>query len=86
LNGSFYLLLLLSLLVGSIWVTLTTILAEKFGSKIGGLIGMLSIVVYATSIRYFYPRFGLIVGTVGAYFIALLSAYLSYVFFQRRVD
>jgi uncharacterized membrane protein (GlpM family) len=48
--------------------------------------GMLSIVVYATSIRYFYPRFGLIVGTVSAYLFALLSAYLSYILFQKRVN
>ncbi len=48
--------------------------------------GMLSIVVYATCVRYFYPRLGLVVGTVGAYFIALLSAYLSYLFFQKRVN
>ncbi|MDH4218628.1 MAG: DUF3147 family protein [Candidatus Aminicenantes bacterium] len=48
--------------------------------------GMLSIVVYATSIKYFYPRFGLIVGTVSAYLFALLSAYLSYVLFQKRAN
>jgi uncharacterized membrane protein (GlpM family) len=33
------LLILLSLLVGGIWIALTTVLAEKFGSKIGGFIG-----------------------------------------------
>jgi hypothetical protein len=38
-NESFYFLLALSFLVGSIWVTLTSIVAERFGSKIGGLIG-----------------------------------------------
>ncbi len=31
--------LLQSFLVGAVWVTLTTIIAEKFGSKIGGFIG-----------------------------------------------
>ncbi len=38
-NESFYFLLALSFLVGSIWVTLTSVAAERFGSKIGGLIG-----------------------------------------------
>jgi uncharacterized membrane protein (GlpM family) len=48
--------------------------------------GMLSVVVYATCVRYFYPRFGLIGGTIASYFIALLSAYLSYILFQKRVN
>jgi uncharacterized membrane protein (GlpM family) len=33
------LLILLSFVAGGIWVTLTTVLAEKFGSKIGGFVG-----------------------------------------------
>jgi len=36
---TFWYKLLLSFLVGGGWVTLTTIMAEKFGSKIGGLLG-----------------------------------------------
>jgi uncharacterized membrane protein (GlpM family) len=48
--------------------------------------GMLSVVVYATCVRYFYPRFGLISGTIGAYFFALLSANLSYILFQKKVN
>jgi hypothetical protein len=35
----FWLHLALAFIVGSIWVTLTTIAAERFGSKVGGLIG-----------------------------------------------
>ncbi|NQT97128.1 MAG: DUF3147 family protein, partial [Candidatus Marinimicrobia bacterium] len=31
--------LLQSFLAGSIWVTATTLIAEKFGSKIGGFVG-----------------------------------------------
>jgi len=38
-DTSFWLKLLLSFIVGSLWVTLTTHSAEHFGSKIGGLIG-----------------------------------------------
>ena len=32
----FYLKLLLSFVVGGIWITLATVVAEKLGSKIGG--------------------------------------------------
>ena len=35
----FWLHLVLAFVVGSIWVTLTTIAAERFGSKVGGFIG-----------------------------------------------
>jgi len=35
----FWLHLILAFVVGSIWVTLTTIAAERFGSKVGGFIG-----------------------------------------------
>lgn len=38
-DASFWLKLLLSFIVGSLWVTFTTVSAEKFGSTIGGLIG-----------------------------------------------
>jgi uncharacterized membrane protein (GlpM family) len=36
---SAFLLILLSFGVGSVWITLTTVLADRFGSKIGGFIG-----------------------------------------------
>jgi len=38
-DASFWLKLGLSFFVGSLWVTLTTLIAERFGSKVGGLIG-----------------------------------------------
>lgn len=38
-DASFWIILGLSFLVGSLWVTLTTLGAERFGSKVGGLIG-----------------------------------------------
>jgi Protein of unknown function (DUF3147) len=38
-DSSFWLKLSLGFLVGSLWVTLTTLSAERFGSKVGGLIG-----------------------------------------------
>jgi uncharacterized membrane protein (GlpM family) len=38
-DPSFWFKLALSFIVGSLWVTLTTLAAERFGSKFGGLIG-----------------------------------------------
>ncbi len=38
-DAAFWLRLGLSFLVGSLWVTLTTLSAERFGSKVGGLLG-----------------------------------------------
>lgn len=38
-DPAFWLKLCLSFIVGSLWVTLTTLSAERFGSKVGGLIG-----------------------------------------------
>ncbi len=38
-DASFWLKLILSFIAGSLWVTLTTLSAERFGSRIGGLIG-----------------------------------------------
>ncbi len=38
-EAAFWLRLGVSFLVGSLWVTLTTLSAERFGSKIGGLLG-----------------------------------------------
>jgi hypothetical protein len=38
-EASFWLKLTLSFIVGSLWVTLSTLSAERFGSKVGGMIG-----------------------------------------------
>jgi hypothetical protein len=38
-DASFWLKLVVSFFVGSLWVTLSTVSAERFGSKVGGLIG-----------------------------------------------
>jgi hypothetical protein len=38
-DASFWVKLGLSFMIGSLWVTLTTLSAERFGSKVGGLIG-----------------------------------------------
>lgn len=47
-DASFWLKLGLSFLVGGTWVTLSTIAAERYGSKIGGLIGGLPSTVIVT--------------------------------------
>ncbi len=45
-DGIFLLKLLISFIIGSLWITGSTILAEKFGSKVGGVIaGMPSSIV-----------------------------------------
>lgn len=46
--------------------------------------GMLTVVAYGTAVRYLYPGFGLITGTVAAYIISLLGARISYVIFQKN--
>jgi hypothetical protein len=38
-DNTFWLKLALGFLVGSLWITLTTLSAERYGSKVGGLIG-----------------------------------------------
>lgn len=38
-DASFWLKLVLSFIAGSLWITLTTLSAERFGSKVGGLLG-----------------------------------------------
>jgi hypothetical protein len=38
-DPAFWLKLFLGFLVGSLWITITTISAERYGSKVGGLIG-----------------------------------------------
>ena len=45
--------------------------------------GMLSVVAYGTAVRFLYPSFGLIAGTLGAYILSLAGAYISYVLFQK---
>ncbi len=47
-DASFWFKLSLSFLAGSLWVTLTTLSAERFGSKVGGLIGGLPSTVVIT--------------------------------------
>ncbi len=38
-DAAFWLKLALSFIIGSLWVSITTLSAERFGSKVGGLIG-----------------------------------------------
>jgi hypothetical protein len=45
---SFWIKFGLSFLVGGIWVTLSSVAAERFGSKVGGLIGGLPSTIVVT--------------------------------------
>jgi hypothetical protein len=47
--------------------------------------GMISVVLYATAIRYFYLSLGLVWGTVCAYLISLVGASLS-LFLQKKLQ
>lgn len=47
-ESSFWIKLTLSFLVGGIWVSLSSIAAERFGSKVGGLIGGLPSTIVVT--------------------------------------
>jgi hypothetical protein len=45
--------------------------------------GMINVAVYALAVRYLYPSWGTVAGTAGAFLVAGLTAYGTYVFVQR---
>ncbi|MBI2547758.1 DUF3147 family protein [Candidatus Woesearchaeota archaeon] len=47
--------------------------------------GMGTVVVYAIAARYFYPVYGLVLGTVFSFLISMISAYVTFQFMQKRV-
>jgi hypothetical protein len=47
------------------------------------LSGTINTTVYAIAVRYMYPAFGLIVGTVGAFLLALASMYLVWLLVRK---
>ena len=47
--------------------------------------GMVTIVVYSAGVRYFYPGFGLVIGTLLAYAAALISALFTAVYIRKRL-
>lgn len=47
--------------------------------------GMITIVVYSLGVRHFYPGLGLLLGTLAAYAMAMVSAYFTAVFIQRKL-
>ncbi len=47
--------------------------------------GMVNVVAYAIAVRYFYPRWGLAVGTIGAFLVAGITACGTYVFIRSSV-
>ncbi len=47
--------------------------------------GMITIVVYSLGVRYFYPGLGLLLGTLAAYAMAMVSAYFTALLIQRKL-
>lgn len=47
--------------------------------------GMITIVVYSLGVRHFYPGLGLLLGTLAAHAMAMVSAYFTAVFIQRKL-
>jgi hypothetical protein len=45
--------------------------------------GMISVVTYATAVRYFYLSVGLVWGTMGAYLLSIAGAFFSYLLQNR---
>ncbi|MBM3253918.1 MAG: DUF3147 family protein [Candidatus Omnitrophica bacterium] len=48
--------------------------------------GSINVVIYSTAVRYLYPVFGLIPGTVYSFMISLLTSYLMYEILKRRMS
>lgn len=48
--------------------------------------GMGTVVIYALAARYFYPLYGLILGTVFSFLVSMISAYLTFLFMQKKVS
>lgn len=47
--------------------------------------GMITIVVYSLGVRYFYPGFGLVLGTLMAYAVSGISAGFTAIFIQKKL-
>ncbi len=53
--------------------------------KILMISGPVNVAVYATAVRFLYPEYGLLLGTIYSLLIALISTYLTYKFVVKRV-
>lgn len=53
--------------------------------KVVMISGGVNVVVYATSVRYLYPLFGIFTGTLYAFLISLLSSFFVYQFVNRKM-
>lgn len=47
--------------------------------------GGISVVVYASAVRFLYPSFGIIYGTFFSFLISLVSSYLMYFFVSKKM-
>jgi hypothetical protein len=49
------------------------------------LSGMINVIVYSIAVRYLYPSYGLIWGTVASYLISGVSAFLTFLFIHKKL-
>ena len=54
--------------------------------KVGVLTGGINVVIYAVVVRYAYLHFGLILGTLLAYFVSLVSTSFLYLYVNRKIS
>ena len=47
--------------------------------------GAITVTLYVTAVRYLYPAYGLVLGTILSFVLSLLSGYLVYRFVQTRM-
>jgi hypothetical protein len=47
--------------------------------------GMINVIVYSTSVRYLYPVYGLLWGTMLSYLISMVSALLTFLFIHKKL-
>jgi len=47
--------------------------------------GMITVVVYGIAVRYLYVSIGLILGTILSFIIAMISAYFTFQFIQKKL-
>ncbi|MBI2869954.1 MAG: DUF3147 family protein [Chloroflexi bacterium] len=50
------------------------------------LLGTINVVVYASAVRFAYPYFGLVNGTILSFLFSLLSVYAGYLYISRQMS
>jgi len=47
--------------------------------------GMINVIIYSTAVRYLYPGYGLVWGTMLSYLISMVSAFLTFLFIHKKL-